>query len=122
MAEPSPHYWSRLLEALRQSLDSGPEGLTATQAAAQLLRDGPNVLEAQSHTSAWILLFSQFKSPLVVILIVAAIISMLAGEWIDASVVLAIVLGSTLLGFAQEFIAGNAIDKLRSQVQIHASP
>lgn len=121
MAEPSPHYWSRPLEALRQSLDSGPEGLTATQAAAHLLRDGPNVLEAQSHTSVWVLLFSQFKSPLVVILIVAAIISMLAGEWIDASVVLAIVLGSTLLGFAQEFIAGNAIDKLRSQVQIHAS-
>ena len=90
--------------------------------AVALLQDGPNRLEAQSHTSAWGLLFSQFKSPLVVILIVASIISMLAGEWVDASVVLAIVLGSTLLGFAQEFIAGNAIDKLRSQVQIHASP
>ena len=120
-AEQSPAYWSRPLEDLRQSLGSGPEGLTATQAAERLQQDGPNLLVAQSSTSAWGLLFSQFKSPLVVILIVAAFISMLAGEWIDASVVLAIVLGSTLLGFAQEFIAGNAIDKLRSQVQIHAS-
>ena len=120
-AEQTPAYWSRPLEALCLSLDSGPDGLTATQAAERLLQDGPNRLEAQSHTSAWGLLFSQFKSPLVVILIVAAIISMLAGEWIDASVVLAIVLGSTMLGFAQEFIAGSAIDKLRSQVQIHSS-
>lgn len=120
-AEQTPAYWSRPLEALCLSLDSSPDGLTATQAAERLLQDGPNRLEAQSHTSAWGLLFSQFKSPLVVILIVAAIISMLAGEWIDASVVLAIVLGSTMLGFAQEFIAGSAIDKLRSQVQIHSS-
>jgi len=67
------------------------------------------------------LFVNQFKNPLVLILMVASIISMFAGEWIDAGVVLAIVLGSTILGFAQEYVAGNAIEKLRSKVTIHSS-
>ncbi len=58
---------------------------------------------------------------MVLILVVASIISMFATEWMDAGVVLAIVLGSTILGFAQETIAGNAIEKLRSKVTIHSS-
>jgi Mg2+-importing ATPase len=117
----TPAYWSRTVDDLQQQVQSGPAGLSAAQAALRLARDAHNSLDTQPRTSAAGLLFSQFKSPLVVILIVAAIISLVAGEWIDASVVLAIVLGSTLLGFAQEFIAGNAIDKLRSQVLIHSS-
>ena len=50
------------------------------------------------------------------ILIFASIVSLVAAEWIDAGVVLAIVLGSTILGFVQEYIAGNAIERLRSQL------
>ena len=67
------------------------------------------------------LLLSQFKSPLVLILIFAAIVSGIVGEWIDASIVLAIVLGSTILGFVQEYTASNAVEKLRSQVTIKSS-
>ena len=119
--ELTPAYWSQTVDDLQRQVQSGPAGLSAAQAALRLARDAHNSLDTQPRTSAAGLLFSQFKSPLVVILIVAAIISLVAGEWIDASVVLAIVLGSTLLGFAQEFIAGNAIDKLRSQVLIHSS-
>ena len=64
------------------------------------------------------LLLSQFKSPLVLILIFAAIISGIVGEWVDASIVIAIVLGSTILGFVQEYTASNAVAKLRSQVTV----
>ena len=67
------------------------------------------------------LLLSQFKSPLVLILIFAAIVSGIVGEWVDASIVLAIVLGSTILGFVQEYTASNAVEKLRSQVTIKSS-
>jgi Mg2+-importing ATPase len=54
------------------------------------------------------------------ILIFAAIVSAVVAEWVDAAVVLAIVLGSTILGFLQEYIAGNAIEKLRSQITINS--
>ena len=97
------------------------DGLSAREAGVRLKRDGPNALEAaKSATAAW-LFVNQFKSPLVLILILASIISMLASEWIDAGVVLAIVFGSTVLGFVQEYIAGNAIERLRSKVTIHSS-
>ena len=45
----------------------------------------------------------------------------MVGEWIDASIVLAIVLGSTILGFVQEYTASNAVEKLRSQVTIKSN-
>lgn len=67
------------------------------------------------------MLLNQFKSPLVLILVFAAIISAIAGEWPDAVIVLAVVLGSATLGFVQEYRASDAIEKLRSKVMIKSS-
>lgn len=71
-------------------------------AAARLKRDGPNALDARRRATALGPFANQFRSPLVPILIFAAVVSLIASEWVDAAVVLAIVLGSTILGFAQE--------------------
>jgi len=124
--EPSPQgltgaYWHRPVDDLADALQTDGLGLSSEQARARLLQCGPNALHANQRNTPWGLLLGQFKSPLVLILIVASVISMVAGEWVDAGVVLAIVLGSTLLGFAQEYRAGNAMDRLRAQIQIHAS-
>jgi len=100
---------------------SGANGLSAREAAARLRRDGPNAIEATKRATTLGLFVNQFKSPLVLILIVASVISLVAAEWVDAGVVLVIVFGSTLLGFAQETMAGNAIEKLRSKVTLHSS-
>jgi Mg2+-importing ATPase len=64
------------------------------------------------------LFLSQFKSPLVLILVFAAIISVITGEWIDATIIIAIVVASAMLGFIQEYNAGNAVEKLRRQVTL----
>jgi Mg2+-importing ATPase len=53
--------------------------------------------------SALRLLLRQFESPLVLILIFAAAISLVLQQWVDSAIILAIVLGSTLLGFFQEY-------------------
>ncbi|WP_233263024.1 magnesium-translocating P-type ATPase [Cognatiluteimonas profundi] len=106
----------QVLAALRAS----PAGLSTDDAAGRLKRHGANALEATTQTSTLGLFANQFKSPLVLILIFASAVSLVASQWIDAGVVLAIVLGSTILGFVQEYIAGNAIAKLRSQVTIHS--
>ena len=86
-----------------------------------MLHYGPNLIQAGSQTTALRLLLNQFKSPLVLILVFAAIISAIAGEWPDAVIVLAVVLGSTTLGFVQEYRASDAIEKLRSRVMIKSS-
>lgn len=62
------------------------------------------------------LFFRQFKSPLVLILVVGAILSLLLSEWIDACIILAIILGSGVLGFVQEYRASRAINELRSRL------
>jgi Mg2+-importing ATPase len=113
-------YWSLPAEKLIAQLNSHADGLARRQAAVRLKRYGPNALEDKKRATAIGLFANQFKSPLVLILVIASIISLVAAEWIDAGVVLAIVFGSTILGFAQEYIAGNAIEKLRSQVTIHS--
>ena len=114
-------YWSLPVEKLIVELGSEASGLSLREANARLKHYGPNALKATKRENVLWLFVNQFKSPLVLILIVASIISLVAAEWVDAGVVLAIVFGSTILGFAQEYIAGNAIEKLRSKVTIHSS-
>lgn len=111
-------YWTLSAEENLSELHSTNKGLQQTDAEQRLQQYGANTIRAQQQTTALRLLLSQFKSPLVLILIFAAIISGFVGEWTDAIIVLAIVLGSTLLGFVQEFTASNAVEKLRSQVTI----
>ncbi len=111
-------YWHQPSATLLTALGTATTGLAQSEAALRLTRDGANVLAEQRHLGALGLLFAQFKSPLVVILIFAAAVSAVVSEWIDAAVVLTVVLGSTLLGFLQEYAAGNAIEKLRAQITV----
>ena len=96
-------------------------GLQPTDVEQRLKQYGLNEIGAQQQATAVRLLLSQFKSPLVLILIFAAIVSGVVKEWVDASIVLAIVLGSTILGFIQEYTASNAVEKLRSQVTLKSN-
>ncbi len=114
-------YWSLPLAQLMESLHTSAAGLSAAAARSRLRRFGRNTLDTRKQATAFGLLLNQFKSPLVLILIFASVISLIAAEWVDAGVVLAIVLGSTIIGFVQETVAHHAIEKLRSRVTIHAS-
>jgi P-type Mg2+ transporter len=114
-------FWSLALDQLFSALHSSKNGLLPAEGALRLKQYGPNTIRTQQQTSALRLLLGQFKSPLVLILIFAAIVSGAVGEWVDASIVLAIVLGSTILGFVQEYSANDAVEKLRSQVTIKSN-
>src|SRR5208337_3644629 len=86
-------YWTRDVAELSAALGSGSGGLSSENAAARLRQVGPNSVEDQSRLSALRLLLHQFESPLVIILIFAAVISLALGDRVDASIILAIVLG-----------------------------
>ncbi|MEP7157647.1 MAG: magnesium-translocating P-type ATPase [Betaproteobacteria bacterium] len=117
---PPDIYWSMPPERLMAAMHVNAGGLVAAEAALRRRKFGPNAIEVKKQASALGLFVSQFKNPLVLILIFASIVSLMAAEWVDAGVVLVIVFGSTILGFVQEYIAGNAIEKLRSQVTINS--
>jgi Mg2+-importing ATPase len=114
-------YWSFTIEKLFTELNSSNNGLQPAEAEQRLTKYGLNTIRAKLQATAMSLMLSQFKSPLVLILIFAAIVSGIVQEWVDASIVLAIVLGSTILGFVQEYTASNAVEKLRSQVTIKSN-
>jgi Mg2+-importing ATPase len=114
-------YWSLPAEQLIAALQTSSNGVQQADAESRIRQFGPNTLKAQPNTTAFGLLLRQFKSPLVLILIFAAIVSAFVGEWTDASIVLAVVLGSTMLGFVQEYRASTAVEKLRSAVTIKTS-
>ena len=90
-----------------------PEGLEEAEAAARLAQHGPNELAAEQRTSAWALLLAQFRSVLIVILLVATGISALLGHGLEAAAIAVIVVFSALLGFVQEFRAERAMESLR---------
>ena len=114
-------YWSVPVEQLLDALRSSREGLSSAEARQHLEQYGPNRIAARQQVTILSLLWRQLGSPLVLILIVAAVISLGVGEWVDAGIVLAVVLGSALLGIAQEYRASNAVEKLRSQVTIKSA-
>jgi len=113
-------YWALSAEAVAASLGSGATGLTAQQAAAQLAALGPNSVEDAPRLTALRLLLRQFESPLVLILAIAAVLSLVLQQWVDAGIILAIVLGSSLLGFYQEYRASTAVEDLKKRLALTA--
>jgi P-type Mg2+ transporter len=111
-------YWSQDAAAVSAALGSGPGGLSSERAAGQLRLVGPNSVEDASHLSALRLLLRQFESPLVLVLIFAAVISLVLQQWVDSGIILAIVLASTLLGFFQEYRASAAVEELKQRLAL----
>lgn len=72
---------------------------------------------AHRHREARLLL-AQFRSPVVVILALAAVLSVAVGEVVEGSIILAIVLASAGLGFWQERSAGRVVNSLLAQVRV----
>jgi Mg2+-importing ATPase len=100
-------------------LGSSSGGLSSAAAAAKLREVGPNVLEDTLKLSIFRLFLRQYQSPLVLILIFAALISLSLRQWHDAAIILIIVLGSTLLGFSQEYRASTAVAQLKRRLALN---
>ena len=113
-------YWSQDPSALTAWLESSPVGLTSDRAAKQLGLVGPNSVEDTPRLSALRLLLRQFESPLVLILAFAAVISLVLQQWVDAAIILAIVVGSSLLSFFQEYRASSAVEELKKRLALTA--
>ncbi len=94
-------------------LNSGPMGLTSSEAAKRLTLNGPNQLVERGSKSPWLILWEQLTAVMIVILIVAAIISAVLGDTKDAVVILVIVVLNAALGFSQEHRAEKAMAALK---------
>jgi Ca2+-transporting ATPase len=101
---------SDALDALRVAED---RGLSSQEAQARLTAFGSNELKEAPRPTFWARLFDQFKDFLIVILIVASVISVLLGEYVEAGAIMAIVLLNAILGVIQESRAEEALAALK---------
>ena len=111
------NFWNTPTSDLMQSLQTNPKGLNNDEVQKRLSIYGFNRLKPKKKTDIFTLLLAQFKSPIILILILAAILSFFLHDQTDAIIILTIVLISGLLGFWQERGAANAVEKLLEMVQ-----
>jgi Mg2+-importing ATPase len=88
-------------------------GLTAVEAARRLAADGPNALPSEGERHWLRILVAQIASPLVLLLVMAALLARVLGERVEAVVILLIVALNALLGFFQEHRAERSLRALR---------
>jgi Mg2+-importing ATPase len=125
---PRPHsrtdsspLWSHRLQDLLSSLATSPDGLLTTDAERRLAEQGPNTLGTGTNGHVVRLLLRQFGSPIVLLLIGAASLSVLLHDPTDGAIILAIVAVSGMLGFWQEYNAANIVAALLSKVELQAT-
>ena len=100
-------------EALH-ALGASRTGLGDDEATARLQRHGRNEIRSDPGPSALAVLARQLRSPLIYALLVSAAVAFAFSDVADGSVVLAVVVLNALIGFAQEYRAGKAIQALAS--------
>ncbi len=112
--------YSKKLDDVFAELSVTANGLTNAEALARQQKYGLNVLKAKKAISPIEIFIAQFKSFVVGILLVAVIISVILGEYLDSAVIGAILILNAVLGFVQEYRAGKAIEALKKLGSIKA--
>ncbi len=111
MKETSWH--TKSSEGVCKALVTGDGGLDSSIARARLAENGPNQLIAGKKKTVLSIFLTQFADMMIWVLIGAAIISGLVGEWVDASIILVVVFLNAILGTVQESKAEAALDALK---------
>ncbi|HSK46602.1 MAG TPA: HAD-IC family P-type ATPase, partial [Coriobacteriia bacterium] len=117
--EPAPWH-SRSIGSLEEEFGSGRDGLSGARVEEALAEFGANELREAESPGPLSLLVKQLASPLIIMLLGAAAISVLAGHGIDAIVILAVVALNTVIGMSQEWRAEKALEALRKLSAPHA--
>src|SRR5215468_2870101 len=107
-------------EVLKQFGTSIGKGLDAGEASTRLYKYGPNRLPEGKKRGPFMRFLSQFNNILVYVLLGAGFTKMMLGLWIDAAIILGVVILNGLLGFIQEGKAEKALDSIRNMLSAEA--
>lgn len=112
----APH--SKTPEELYVLLNSSPSGIDASSAQKRQRLYGRNLLKDEQRSFLSIFI-SQFMNPIVLILIVAALLSLLMGHTTDSMIIIGILVINSLMGFVQEYRAETSIRALKKLTETH---
>lgn len=107
-------FFSKTYEETLKEFNVSKSGLTEKQAKENLDKYGYNELTQKKRATVWEVFFSQFKDLLVIILIIAALISMATGDAESTLVIIAVITLNAVLGTVQHFKAEQSLDSLKA--------
>ncbi len=105
--------WTVPADKAYEELSSSPEGLTEEESRKRLDRYGSNELEEEEGVSPFKLFLEQFADFLIIILLIAATLSLILGHQVDFYLIIAIVIGNGIFGFIQDWKAEQSIRALK---------
>ncbi|MFC1613344.1 cation-translocating P-type ATPase [Patescibacteria group bacterium] len=110
--------WHSLnVDAVLKELKTSNNGLDEKQVAERLKKFGQNKLPEAKRISKLKLFFHQFRNPLIYILLIAAIITMILGEYSDMAVIMLAVIMNTIIGYIEESKADQALEKIKKLIK-----
>lgn len=114
-------FWSYDKDDVLKQLNSSEAGLTNKVACDRIANYGKNIFEEKKSTSKFMVFLSQFKSPITMILIFAAVLSIFLNDYSDGVIILVIIFLSYILSYLHESKANDSVKKLLSSVSVKSS-
>ena len=108
------------IEELLSSLKTSKKGLDPKEAEKRLKQYGYNRIEERKTKTALKIFISQFKNPLIYILVFATLVAAFVGEKTEAVIIMAIIFLNSVLGFFQEYRSEKALEKLKKYIKFKA--
>lgn len=112
--------WALQPDAVMAELGVPETGLSSSEAAARLAQVGPNRLAGTPRDPWYVKLWNHVNDILIFLLIAAAIIKAVMGDWIDFSVILAVIVINVAIGLIQEGKAEQALDAIKGMLSVRA--
>src|SRR5215472_17315019 len=107
-------------EVVRRLNTNAAKGLDAAEASRRLAKYGPNRLPEGKKQGPLMRFLLQFDNVLVYVLLAAGFVKLMIGLWLDAAIILAVVVINAILGFSQEGKAEKALDSIRNMLSAEA--
>lgn len=114
-------YHTHSIASVFEQLDTSQTGLSAKSADERLKRYGLNTLPESERRSFYNILFDQFKSPIIYVLLIATLVSFAIKEFTDAYFILGVLLINAIIGTYQEYSAAQKADTLKRIVKTYAN-
>ena len=107
------------LPELQAKLGSSPDGLSQAEAQKRLTQYGPNEIE-EKKTNPFLKFLTYFWGPIPWMIEAAVILSALVRHWPDFFILLVLLLANAVVGFWEEYQAGNAIAALKAKLAVRS--
>ena len=117
---PDRPYYQQTVDETLSNIHSTLEGLSGTEASVRLQQHGENALPQKEGKPAWLRFLAHFNDVLIYVLLVAALLKLFMGHWVDMLVILGVAIVNALIGHIQESNAEKSLQSIRNMLSSEA--